>query len=134
VRYIPELVKIINEMNYSGIISEEGVFHDALAWYGVGRGVRYKFEPGMRWVIFDIDKGRFVFSQEIKYILNRSYEVPDVLQPIEKILYVFQPPECEIESDLRERFQEEASKYNRRVIKERDVIFENMTYTLYRVV
>jgi hypothetical protein len=113
VRYIPELVKVINEINHSEVVGDDVVLQDALGWYGLPA------EPG-----------HFLFSRESPTIFSIFKEILDD----KKVLYVFQPPECAVATNLRERFQEEASRYNRSVIKERDVVFENMTYTLYRVV
>jgi hypothetical protein len=116
--YLPDLAKMINEMNYSFVRAEDVVFDDALLWYGVKR------ESGG--VIFVEERGKFILDSYIDKILKEP-------SPDESILYVFQPPECAREQNFREIFKEEVEKNNKEIIEERNITFGELTYTIYRI-
>ena len=116
--HLPDLAKIINEMNYSFVRSDHVIFHDALFWYGV------KEEGGG--FIFVEERGKFILDPYINKILKEP-------SPDESILFVFQPPECAAKQNFREIFKEEVEKNNKEIIEERNITFGELTYTIYRI-
>jgi 4-amino-4-deoxy-L-arabinose transferase-like glycosyltransferase len=115
--HLPDLAKMINEMNYSLVRSDDVVFHDALLWYGVkGGGGSF---------IFEIRGGKIILDPYLNKILKEP-------SPDENILYVFQPLEC-AQQNFREIFKEEVEKNNKEIIEEKNITFGELTYTIYRI-
>jgi hypothetical protein len=115
--YLSEVAKSINKTNYSIVMTDYIALNAVLQFYGIRTGLP----------IFALENGRYTVTDEMKDILQEP-------SGTETVLYLFQPSICMPDYNLREVFREEVIKNNKTLIKERDVIFGQFTYSLYRIV
>jgi thioredoxin-related protein len=110
--HLPELAQILNQTNFT-VKGEQTMFHNALKWYGAkAKGCG----------IFDSEKGEPTVQKEIETLIQNN----------EKVLYVFQSPECSHYPKFQEKFVEKVNSYNKSIIKE-IVNFGEINYTIYQV-
>jgi hypothetical protein len=115
VRYLPLLVKAINQMNYSLIVGEHQGFNDALNWYGLRPTIP----------LFGMSKGSLIIRSEADILIKSSNN--------QRTLYLFQPSSCRLRPDVIEKFEEEVIKNNKSVILKKNLTYEIVNYTIYEI-